>query len=148
MSGSSPDTSCIIPAVSPWHEHHELARIAINDYLNRSERLIVAASALVEGYSVLTRLPMPYRLAPSDALTLLQANFMEEAEVVSLDAECYLDLLARAPQESIVGGRIYDAIIAECALQADATVLLTFNARHFAPYTGRGLTIVVPGKSE
>jgi hypothetical protein len=55
--------------------------------------------------------------------------------------------LRRAPQEGIAGGRTYDAVIAECALKARRTALLTFNARHFASCSRLGLEIVVPGRA-
>jgi predicted nucleic acid-binding protein len=107
--------------------------------------LIVAAPTLVEAYAVLTRLPPPYRLSPADALTLVEENFIQTTRIVALDARGYRTLVRRARDEGIHGGRIYDAVIATCALKARAAVLLTFNKDHFLPFADRGLEIVVPG---
>ena len=106
--------------------------------------MLSAAPALIEGYAVLTRLPPPHRMAPADALALLDANFIRARRVLALDSKSYCDLLRRAPGEEVSGGRTYDAVIAACALRAKVTTLLTFDAEHFAAYSGRGLEIVVP----
>ncbi|MGH9311938.1 MAG: PIN domain-containing protein [Vicinamibacterales bacterium] len=127
------DTSCMVAAVCAWHEHHAVALAEIEARLNRGERLAVAAPALVETYAVLTRLPPPHRLAPSTAWTLLEANFVGEVTTVALTGAAYRRLLRRLAKEGVAGGRTYDAVIGECARQAGADALLTFNPRHFDP---------------
>ena len=106
--------------------------------------MIVAAPALIEAYSVLTRLPAPHRLTPVDALGLLDANFVRGVTVVALSAPGYRALLRAAPGEGVSGGRMYDAVIAACARRARAGTLLTFNTSHFAPFAGSDLDIVTP----
>ena len=110
--------------------------------------MATAAHALAEAYAVLTRFPAPHRLSPADALALLDANFIDGARAVALDAEGYRSLLRRAGKEGIAGGRTYDAIIAECALKAKADSLLTFNPNHFAHIEPAGVRIVVPAGAE
>jgi predicted nucleic acid-binding protein len=106
--------------------------------------MVVAAPALIEAYSVLTRLPAPYRLSPADALRLMEANFMRPVQVVALPGEDYSAILHGAPTGGISGGRIYDAIIAACAHTANVRTLLTFNDSHFRPLAGPDLAVVVP----
>lgn len=105
--------------------------------------MATAAHAVAEAYAVLTRLPPPYRISPSDALALVEDNFLDGA--VALDVRGYRALLRRAGKDAISGGRIYDALIGECAVKAKADVLLTFNARHFAHIEAAGVRVVVPG---
>lgn len=136
----------MVPAVCSWHEHHDAASGEIDRRLLRGERMHVAGPGLVEAYAVLTRLPPPYRVAPSDALALLEASFMTPARTVTLDARAYLRLLRGAPSEGIAGGRAYDGVIAACARAAGASALLTFNDRHFLPFAGQGLEVVVPAR--
>jgi predicted nucleic acid-binding protein len=64
---------------------------------------------------------------------------------VALDAGGYRALLRRAGQEGIMGGQTYAALISECAIQAKAHALLTFNARHFRHLEAAGVSVVVPG---
>ena len=144
MAGFLPDTSCMIPAVCDWHDHHERAAAELERRFARQERMVVAAPALVEAYAVLTRLPAPYRLASKVALALLKGNFMSRGKIVALDARSYQRLLRRAPETDIRGGRMYDAVIAACAVRAKTTTLLTFNEEHFLPFVDLGLRIVVP----
>jgi predicted nucleic acid-binding protein len=139
-----PDTSCMIAAVCSWHEHHVRAADAIEGRLERKERMIVAAPALLEMYSVLTRLPAPYRLAPLSALRVVEANFVKGVKIVALDAEAYVAILRDAPRAGIFGGRTYDAAIAACARKANVQTLLTFNESHFRPFSDPGLLVVVP----
>jgi predicted nucleic acid-binding protein len=138
----------MIAAVCTWHEHHEWATEEIERRLERGETLFVAAHTLVEAYAVLTRLPSPYRLSPADALALIEANFIESRQIITLEARSYRTVLRRVRDAGIHGGRTYDAIIAACALKARATALLTFNTAHFLSFEERGLTIVVPGEGE
>ena len=106
--------------------------------------MVVAGATLVEAYSVLTRLPTPYRLTASDTLQLIDKNFSRGFTCVTLNADDYMRLLRAAPAGDVAGGRIYDAAIAQCARKAGARTLLTFNASHFAPFAGPDLAIVVP----
>ncbi|HSE83473.1 MAG TPA: PIN domain-containing protein [Thermodesulfobacteriota bacterium] len=140
------DTSCMIGAVCTWHEHHDRAAGEIERRLSQGETMIVAAPALVESYAVLTRLPQPHRLSPKDAFTLLEANFMTTTKMIALDSKSYRTLLRKASDEGIAGGRLYDAVIAACALRAKAEVLLTFNESHFVSLSENKIEIVVPGR--
>jgi predicted nucleic acid-binding protein len=137
------DTNCMVAAVCTWHEHHAAALAEIDARLGRGERLAVAASALVEAYAVLTRLPPPHRLTSSTAWTLLETNFLGDATTIALNSAAYRRLLRELAAASVAGGRTYDAVIGECARQAGASALLTFNRRHFDPPPD-GVAIVEP----
>jgi predicted nucleic acid-binding protein len=137
------DTSCMVAAVCPWHERHDATAAEIERRLRRGDTLAIAAHALAETYAVLTRLPAPHRLAPDDAWTLVEANFVDHADVVALDGPSAVALLRSLPGAGIAGGRTYDALIARCAKQAGAGVLLTLNPRHFDA-SPAGVVIVEP----
>jgi len=137
------DTSCMVAAVCGWHAHHEAALTAIDARLARGDRIAVAGPALVESYAVLTRLPAPHRLAPSDAWALIEANFVSQADVVGLDGPECVSLLRAMVAQGISGGRTHDAVIATCARKAGAGELLTLNRRHFDQVSG-GTAILDP----
>lgn len=139
-----PDTNVIVASVCSWHSHHVPAIEAIEGRLSRGERMVLAAVTLVEAYSVMTRLPAPHRLAADDALRLIDGNFARGFSCVTLTAADYLALLRTAPTADVAGGRTYDAVVAQCARNAGARTLLTFNAPHFAPFAGPDLRIAVP----
>ncbi len=142
-----PDTSCMVAATCSWHEDHESAAREISRRLSSGEVMVVAAPALVEAYAVLTRLPAPYRLRPTDALGILDANFMSGRHVVALGAGEYVSFLRGAPGSEVAGGRAYDAVIARCAAKARASFLLTFNHQDFSAWNGKLFRVVVPGSS-
>ena len=145
MSSFMPDTSCMVPLVSPWHEHHQPATREIDRRLAAGETLTVAAPSLVEAYSVLTRMPQPRRISPTQALTALERNFMGRGvEMVALDVGEYYRLLSEAQDAGIAGGNIYDAVIAACAQKARVDTLLTFNERQFRRLGIPDLNIAVP----
>jgi len=139
------DTSCIVAALSEWHAQHASAADAVLASFRRGERLVVAAPALIEAYSVLTRLPLPHRLMPADAWETLHASFVRDAVVVNLTAQQAVSLLAAQAGSSVTGGRVYDAVIAECARIGGAGVLLTLNSRHFDPPPA-GVTVIDPSR--
>ncbi len=137
------DSNCMIAAVSSWHEHHTAAGEELERRLEGGETLVAPAPALVEAYAVLTRLPAPHRLSPTDAWTLVDANFIRKRRVIALQGRAYRSLLRRVASDDIAGGRTYDEVIAECARRGRATTLLTFNRRHFDP-PPPGIDVVEP----
>lgn len=137
------DANCMIAVVCDWHAHHRAARAEIERRLDRGEIMAVPAHAFTEAYSVLTRFPAPHRLTPADAWNLLETGFSDTGQLVSLTASQYVALLRRLAEGGIGGGRVYDSIIAECAVKAGAGVLLTFNPGHFEP-APKNVAIVVP----
>jgi predicted nucleic acid-binding protein len=141
------DTSCMVAAVCAWHVRHADAAAEIERRLDRGERMAIAAHAVAETYAVLTRLPAPHRLAPSDAWALVRTNFVDNAALVALDGPAHVAVLAQLARAGIGGGRTYDGLIAACASASHAKTLLTFNGRHFDP-APRGVAIVEPANLE
>jgi predicted nucleic acid-binding protein len=133
----------MVAAVCPWHPQNQSARLAIDKQRDLGRTLAIPAPALVETYSVLTRLPSPHRLAPEVAWQLIEENYLRDGEIVSLTADSYLRVVRDAAREGVAGGRIYDLVIAECARDSRATALLTLNSKHFDP-APEGVVIIDP----
>lgn len=85
----------------------------------------------LEFFSVATRLPPEFRLAPADAVTLLEQEVFSRIGVHDLPGADRLAMLRAAAHDAISGGRIYDAHIAEVARAVRAAVIVTDNRRHF-----------------
>jgi predicted nucleic acid-binding protein len=49
-----------------------------------------------------------------------------------LNGDEYADALESASQRGIVGGAVYDTLLAHCALKAEADVIYSWNRRHYA----------------
>jgi predicted nucleic acid-binding protein len=144
MPAFMPDSNVMIKALAQWQDDHETARDEIEGRLRAGDRMVLAGHAVLETFSVLTRMPAPYRIAPAAALRAIQANYLERGALVSLEAEAYPSLLTDLAAQGVAGGRTYDAVIARCAELAPVDVLLTFNTRHFEGLL-RGVAVHRPG---
>lgn len=100
----------------------------------------------LEFYSVATRLPPEYRLAPDDAAHLVREEIVARMAVHDLPAADRESFLKSAAQDATAGGRIYDAHIAEIARAAGATVVVTDNRRHFIAALRHGLRVETPAE--
>ena len=109
------DTSVIVPASAAWHQGHAAAVAALD------RRPLLPAHAALETFAVITRLPHPHRVAPELAVAFLRRRFPEP--VLTLSAQGHEDLLADAARIGVVGGGLYDALIAATARAAGATLL-------------------------
>ncbi|MBF6567294.1 MAG: PIN domain-containing protein [Candidatus Binataceae bacterium] len=125
------DTSVLIPAFIEDHEHHERSLRAFVEAGKKSG--CCAAHSLAEVYSTMTRLPGRNRLSGEQVMLLLE-NIRERLTLVALSGDEYHKAINEAAQAGVVGGTIYDALIARCALKAKADVIYTWNFRHFEQF--------------
>lgn len=122
------DTSVLIAALFEDHEHHEASFRA---FLRADKKhACCGAHSLAEFYAATTRLPGRHRLSGEQVLLLLE-TLQERLTVVALDPGEYYRTLEHAAEAGIVGGSIYDFLLASCALKADAEIMYTWNVRHF-----------------
>lgn len=108
------DSSLLIPAVVPWHAAHERADRA----LDQVNDLVMIGHVLLETYAWLTR-NRP-RTPPLVAAGLLRAL---PGPPLVLSPEGHRRLADLAGSCGIMGGAMYDALIAATALEADARLL-------------------------
>jgi predicted nucleic acid-binding protein len=126
---SAIDTSVAVPALLSWHENHDACRSAA-----RGAR--IPAHAVVETYSVLTRLPSN-RLSAEDAAALLQAWFPPD-RILTLTAEQQRRLVPRLVGAGVDGGSTYDGLVALTA-KAKGERLVSFDRRAAATYEALGV---------
>lgn len=126
------DTSVIVAAFASWHADHELARSTLAD----EPAPVPIGHALIETYSVLTRLPEPQRAEPQHVTEFLLRNFCVVPLV--LDAIAQRALPQRLAGLGISGGASYDGLIALTAHDNNA-VLVTLDQRATATYARCGV---------
>lgn len=122
------DTSVLVAAVLEEHEHHEPSFAALSSASQSSA--FCAAHNLAEVYATLTRYPGKQRLSSEQALLALEA-IVNQLTVLVLDAREYFEAIRRFAGMGVVGGALYDGLIAACALKAGADLLYTWNVAHF-----------------
>jgi predicted nucleic acid-binding protein len=98
----------------------------------------------LEFYSVATRLPPEFRVAPADALVLLQEEVFARMAVHDLPPTDRVAMLRAAAHDAIAGGRIYDSHIAEIARAVGADVVVTDNRRHFVSALRYNMRVETP----
>lgn len=122
------DTSVLVAAFQEDHEHHEPSFAAFLK-ADRS-RACCAAHSLAEVFSTLTRMPGKNRVSGEQAMLFLE-NVRERLSVVTLTGDEYFAALTDAASAGIVGGAIYDALLARCAVKSGAATIYTWNVRHY-----------------
>jgi len=122
------DTSVLVATFYGEHEHHAESMAL---FLRQQKKAAsTAAHCLAEVYAVLTRMPGKDRVNPEEAQLFL-GDIRERLTVVTLDEAEYVEALAGAADCGVVGGGVYDALIARCAGKVRAEALYTWNLKHF-----------------
>lgn len=101
------DTSVAVPLLLTAHQAHRSVNASVG-----SRSVALAGHAAHETYAVLTRLPGDARLAPRDAVRLLQQRFGSPVVLDARSARAASGILADL---EIAGGATYDGLIALAA---------------------------------
>ena len=138
------DTSCLVPLLITEHGFHGPTRAEWERLRAGDSQFVVSCHALLECFSVLTRMPAPYRRPPPVAERLLRDNFASQAEIPDLGPGLLWPWLQELAANGISGGSIYDAVIARSTFEAGAGVLLTWNLDDFLRVAPAGLEVLTP----
>jgi len=101
---------------------------------------------VLEVFSVVTRLPPEFRLTPADAVQLVESEIVARMTVHDLPASDRLPFLRSLVADTVSGGRVHDAHIADVARAAGAAVVVTDNRRHFLTALRHGLRVETPAE--
>ena len=132
----SVDSSIVVAGFAPWHQLHLQALDTLD------ERPALPAHAALEAYSVLTRLPQPGRASGDIAARFLADRFQEPW--LTLPGARQREVLLELGRESIVGGAVYDALIAATARHHEL-LLVTADPRAAGTYARLGVTVRMVG---
>jgi len=126
------DTSVVVASFGAWHEHHLIAL----DVLPLSPRLV--AHTALESYSVLTRLPEPFRAEAAVVVEFLRRTFAGSRLTLGRAAQDALP--GRLAACGVDGGAVYDGLIALTAKSVGAE-LLTLDRRALDTYVRCGARV-------
>lgn len=124
------DTSVAIASLDPANPMHRSCRDAVLQKLP-----VLAGHASFESYSVLTRMPPPFRVRSEDAYRVLTEAFTGSCW---LNPEQTASLWQRLPSLGILGGATYDALVAESA-RVNGFRLMTIDRRAERTYQVLGV---------
>lgn len=132
-AAATPDSSVVVVAAfASWNQHHEVAIEALGDARD------LVAHAELESYSVLTRLPEPFRAEPALVAEYLREDYPGKRMVLPEPAR--RDLITRLAELSIAGGAVYDATVAATAAHHEYR-LLNCDRRATATYERLGVEV-------
>jgi|SRR5271165_3214415 len=109
------DTSVLVPVFYGDHIHHH-ASLELFIQFDKSTGCC-GAHSLAEVFSTLTRMPGKHRIRGEQAM-LFVGSIRERLSIVALDGDEYAKALEVSAARGVIGGGIYDAILAQCAIKA------------------------------
>jgi predicted nucleic acid-binding protein len=123
------DTSVLVAVFYGDHVHHQ-ASLALFIQFDKSTGCC-GAHSLAEVYSTLTRMPGKHRISGEQAMLFI-GSIRERLSIIALNGDEYTDALRASAALGIVGGSIYDALLAHCANKAEAEAIFSWNGRHYS----------------
>ncbi len=123
------DTSVLVAAMLTGHTRHTTCLSMLQQAQARQINGLATTHTLAELYSVLTRIPQT-RIPPALAQELIRDN-LQTFELIPLSTEDYIAAISLMVQHQLPGGGIFDALIAQAVIKAQADALLTLNPKHF-----------------
>jgi predicted nucleic acid-binding protein len=132
------DTSILVAGIVGFRQEPEAAQRILDAVADRRIREpITAWHCCLEFYSVITRVPIEFRLEPVEAERLVREEILARFRVRQLPADRQEGFLGLAVEQGVAGARVYDFHLAQVARAAGASAIVTDNPRHFkAPEVG------------
>ena len=125
------DTSVLVPALVPAHDHHARCLPWLSRSASGDVRAFVASHSLMELYAVLTALPLRPRISPNVAARLIDESVVRHSRLVGLEPTEVAELVDDAAGWGLTGGVVHDALIARVARKARVDLLVTLNVSDF-----------------
>ena len=123
------DTSVLVAALVGPHIHHARALPWLQAHGTRLEA-VTSQHALLELWSVLTRLPSVPPVAPALAEKMVD-RLAAKIDVLPVSTPLYRRAIHRTAERSLRSGAVFDALHLLTAEHADARAVLTFNTQDF-----------------
>lgn len=119
------DSSALVAALTRAHPRFTWA----DEQVQAATQPALCAHSLAECYAVMTAHPQ-LRYPPAQVRAVLD-DLATRWTVLPLLPADYFDAMTRCRDLGLQGGAIYDTLIAQATLRAEAGALVTLNAKHF-----------------
>ena len=133
----TPDSSVLIPALQVGHPNHEEARKVLS-----RRQLKITGHVALETFAAMSSAAYKPRTSPSAAAAAIARL---DASPLTLSPQGYIDLIGKAGEGGLLGGAIYDALIAITATQHGAR-LISRDKRAAATYKALGVDLEMLAK--
>jgi predicted nucleic acid-binding protein len=122
------DTSVLVPVFYGGHVHHQASLVLFIQFDKSTG--CCGAHSLAEVYSTLTPMPGKHRISGEQAMLFI-GSVRDRLSIIALSGDEYADALAASASRGIVGGGIYDAMLAHSAIKAQTDAIYSWNGRHY-----------------
>lgn len=122
------DTSVLVACFWGDHQHHAASLKLFAPATPKNAAC--SLHTLAEVFAVLSSLPVKPPIAPEQA-ALFVDEVRKRLTAVPLSAEEYYETMRAASERGIAGGRVYDALLLQCARKSKAEIIYTWNLKHF-----------------
>jgi predicted nucleic acid-binding protein len=122
------DTTVLVAAAVRNHVHYDRSAALLASITPGSG--FCSAHSLAEMYATLTALPLAPRIHPADAAAAVRQR-AETLQSIALTADEYLEAITHAAERGASTGQVYDGLILAAAAKSPASVIYTWNLRHF-----------------
>jgi predicted nucleic acid-binding protein len=125
------DTSVLVAACIRKHPHFGRARPVLEAIAAGKDVGIISSHSLAEAYSALTSVPVVPRILPTEARVIIATNIQRHFQIVPVTPAMYERAMDVCVGRGLGGGKVYDALLIECARQAQSERIYTFNLQDF-----------------
>ena len=92
---------------------------------------MISTHSVAELYSALTMIPVQPRILPSEAASIVAENVLRFFRLEPVTPAMYQRAVAVCARRGLPGGKVYDALLLECARAAECDRIYTFNLTDF-----------------
>lgn len=124
------DTSVLVAALLPSHSKHWPCVQWLDAAKQRLFDLVISSHKIAELFSILTRMPARPRITARTAFEFVE-DILSVAKPVSLSGQHYHEVVGSLAHQGLIGGVVYDAVIAKAAEIENVDYLLTLNKADF-----------------
>jgi predicted nucleic acid-binding protein len=125
------DTSVLVAGCVRRHPHFSRARAVMESVADGRDVGFISCHSLAETYSALTSLPLIPRILPAEAERILETNIRAHFKTIAVTKPMYLRAIDSCVGRSLSGGKVYDALLIECARKSRCARIYTFNVEDF-----------------
>jgi predicted nucleic acid-binding protein len=125
------DTSVLVAGCVRRHPHFPRARAILASVAAQRDEGFISCHSPAETFSALTSLPVVPRILPVEAEKIIRVNVRAHFQTVPLSVAMYERAVEACARQSLVGGKVYDALLLECARKSKCERIYTFNVDDF-----------------
>ena len=138
------DTSVLIPAFAESHPNHKECFSLLEKTLTKKIDLITSAHALLEFYSVYSKLPLKTRISPLEIKKIMEENIYPNFKIITLEEKDYREVISQISSLGLSGGIVYDLFHYMSARKAKANAVITYNDKDFHKVSFDKLPVFLP----